>query len=472
MRLKTGLIDEMWAPVYNVVPSQGAPAEFGFMAAGLLAIRLQISVRPDGGLRTTIENLPSIAPLVENELTFWGVPADASHDADRGRMLHVLLRRPQLRRQRRLPQQRPAQTVHVERDRLRPAAAGAPAGRRATAALSRPTNARAAGPRRLRRAQIRRDRHGPRRHTVAGAPSGYRVELKVPQSTDPDQLATPQLKQAVVRLPLGTVISPSVSDGLQTCAEERFGFGSDAPASCPAESKIGDVAIDSLLLSTPLTGAVFLAAQTPSAAAAAGARRRGAGVRLKLPGRIDADPVTGQLTATFDQNPQLPFRSLSMTLKGGPRAVLANPRQCGPARSTAALTPYGGGPAVEAADSFEVSGDGAERPALRATFTPALSAGSASTAAGAAGLFTLTFAGDDADDLLKAVDVSLPAGVMPKIASVAALCTEAQAAAGGCDEASRIGTASVLAGPGAAAVPAASAASTSAAPTEARRTAS
>lgn len=448
VRLKTALVDEMWAPVYNVEPSHGAPAEFGFMAAGLLAVRLQISVRPDGGLRTTIDNLPSIAPLVENELTFWGVPADAANDDERGRSCMFFFgttvcddegdhpssepRKPFMSNATVCGPQRPVRlrltryggSETAEEQAPLPALAGCDQlsfGGTATVQADSP---------------------------AAGAPSGYRVELKVPQSSDPDGLATPQLKQAVVRLPLGTVVSPAVADGLQTCTEEQFAFGQDAPARCPAGSKIGAVSIDSPLLTQPLTGAVFLAAQTPQQLLRLVLVVEAQGVRLKLPGRIDADPVTGQLTATFDQNPQLPFRSLTMTLKGGPRAVLSNPRQCGPATSTAQLTPYGGGAAASSTDTFAVSGDGAGAPCPAASFTPALSAGSASTAAGAASPFTLTFARDDADDLLKAVDVTLPPGVMPKIASVAALCGEAQAAAGGCDEGSRIGSATVLAGPG------------------------
>ncbi len=83
--LNTGLVPTIVAPVFNVVPSHGAPAEFAFRAF-LVTIRLQVSVRPDGGLRTTIAGLPTIAPLLMNQLTFWGVPGRRrSHDGDRWR---------------------------------------------------------------------------------------------------------------------------------------------------------------------------------------------------------------------------------------------------------------------------------------------------------------------------------------------------------------------------------------------------
>ncbi len=65
------------------MPSSGAPAEFGFSAFSL-PFHMLISVRDeDKGLRTTIANLPSQGPLVWNDLTFWGDPSDPVHDPER-----------------------------------------------------------------------------------------------------------------------------------------------------------------------------------------------------------------------------------------------------------------------------------------------------------------------------------------------------------------------------------------------------
>ena len=448
VRLRTGLLPEVWAPVYNIVPSNGSPAEFAFNAY-LLPVRIQVAVRTEGdhGLRTTIETLPTLAPMSETDLTFWGVPADPSHRAMRGYECADLggfedcrgdgdsdsadARKPFMSNTTVCGPQAPA-LLAVE--------SWEEPGRwdRAEAALPAITGCD----------QLRFDASATVRagEPKAGAPSGYAVELQVRQSEDPDGLATPPLKQAVVTLPAGTVVAPPVADGLRTCSEARFNYGTRDDVSCPEASKIGEVAIDSPLLDVPLTGHVYLADPTPRQLLSIVLVAEARGVRLKLPGRIDLDPQSGQLKATFDQNPQLPFSALRMTLKGGPRAVLSNPRQCGPATSTAVLTPYGGA-AVTATDRFDVSGDGAGAPCPAAEFTPGFSAGSASAAAGQSSPFTLTFGRDDADEPLGAIDVSLPAGVMPKIGTVP-VCAEAQAAAGACGEASRVGSVVAQAGAG------------------------
>ena len=55
----------------------------------------------------------------------------------------------------------------------------------------------------------------------------------------------------------------------------------------------------------------------------------GSGVRVKLEGGVTADPVTGQLTATFKNNPQVPFSQLRVRFFGGQDAALATPPTCG-----------------------------------------------------------------------------------------------------------------------------------------------
>ena len=49
------------------------------------------------------------------------------------------------------------------------------------------------------------------------------------------------------------------------------------------------------------------------------------GLLVKIPGKVDLDPVTGQIKTTFDDLPQFPFTNMEMALKGGVRAALVNP---------------------------------------------------------------------------------------------------------------------------------------------------
>ena len=56
---------------------------------------------------------------------------------------------------------------------------------------------------------------------------------------------------------------------------------------------------------------------------------KGPGFYLKLPGKVEADPVTGQLTATFDDSPQLPFDRLRSAPARRPQGAAGHPRRCG-----------------------------------------------------------------------------------------------------------------------------------------------
>ena len=141
----------------------------------------------------------------------------------------------------------------------------------------------------------------------AGAPASYTTELTVPQSVNPDDVATAHLKKAVVTFPAGVVVSASAANGQQACSDGQIGIGSVAAPTCPDASKIGTVSVETPLLAAPLTGSVYLGEQRPDQLLRLFLVARGSGVMVKLPGIATPDPETGQLTVTFDNNPQLPF---------------------------------------------------------------------------------------------------------------------------------------------------------------------
>jgi uncharacterized repeat protein (TIGR01451 family) len=296
--------------------------------------------------------------------------------------------------------------------------------------------------------------------TAPDAPSGVDAELRIPQSEDPNGLATPPLKDATVTLPEGFVVSPSSAGGLEGCTSEEIDLALDKPGSCPAGSQIGEVTVHTPLLEEPLTGQVFLGTPEcdPCGAADAQSGRmvrafiqvtsERYGVTLKVPGNVSLDPTTGQVTATFDNSPQQPFSSLEFKFKEGPRAPLATPSVCGTYDTTSSLvawsTPYT--QTVNGSSAFTISG------CTGNPFTPSFTGGTLSNQAGAYSPLQLTFSRGDREQDFDDVEQTLPPGLLAKLAGVQR-CGEAELAAakaqtGECPAGSLLGSVTVGAGPG------------------------
>ncbi len=90
--------------------------------------------------------------------------------------------------------------------------------------------------------------------TEVAAPSGYEFELHIPQKESVGELETPQLKDTTVTLPAGVVLSPGAANGLEACSAAQIEIESEKPGHCPSASRVGEVTIESALLSEPLTG--------------------------------------------------------------------------------------------------------------------------------------------------------------------------------------------------------------------------
>jgi hypothetical protein len=174
---------------------------------------------------------------------------------------------------------------------------------------------------------------------------------------------------------------------------------------------------------------------------------RGPGLIVKLAGRVESDALSGRLTATFDELPQLPFSAVRLAFDGGPRAVLVNPPVCGSYAVGGELTSWSG--AVRAVGSSFVVDGGCFGSGAR-PFAPGFSAGVESPVAGGSSPFHLRVTRADADEELRRVTVRLPRGLLGRLASVV-LCSSADAAAGTCPDGSLIGH--VIAGAGAGPLP-------------------
>jgi hypothetical protein len=285
--------------------------------------------------------------------------------------------------------------------------------------------------------------------TRAGGPAGYTFDLSLPQTTDPDQIAQGDLRKAVVTLPEGLRVSPSSAHGLAGCSPAQIGLRSLAEPSCPDASRIGDLTLTTPALEDPLTGAVYLATPNDNPSRTLLALylvARGPGVTVKLAGRVDADPVTGQITTTFNDNPQLPFSNLHIELKGGDRAALVNPPRCGTYTTRAVMTSWSGR-TVTSESSFSISRDGRGAPCPPSRFAPDFVAGTYDPVGGARTTFRLRLTREETDEEFRTVIVRQPNGLSARRTGVAR-CASAAAAAGTCGEDSRIGTVVVGAGPG------------------------
>jgi hypothetical protein len=332
--------------------------------------------------------------------------------------------------------------------------------------------------------------------TRADAPSGYTVKLDFPQSNDPTDSSSrfdplvpmaPPLKDATVTLPEGVSISASGADGLDGCSDEGPGdqvhYDNTDPVSCPEASKIGSVVAttpllvardpqtDAVIGAEPVGGDVYIIKPHSGDLDPAGnqdgrfrvliqADSRKYGVNAKIPGVVTADRTTGRLVARFENNPQLPLKHVELTFKPGDRAALANPSACGGATSAGVFTPWSRGgtrsdgvvvpgtPDATSSSSFDVSwdGQGAGCPSS-VPFAPAMAAGTADSQAGSSSPFTFDLTREDRTEVINGLNVSLPGGLLAAIKNVA-LCSDADADAGTCPLASRVGSASVAAGAG------------------------
>lgn len=454
------------APVYNIAPSPGEPAAFSFTVVQF-PTRLDTSVLSDGdyAVRVTAANITEADPILSSAVTIWGVPAD--HEG-------------------------PGPIV-LSRENGHPNLAGGLGNPAADATrvplLTNPTQCSSPLSGRLEidewGAQGMFTGESASLGTMtgcgalpfsasmsmlpdtlqAGAPAGYDFKLHVPQANDADSRSQPNVRRVVAALPMGTVISPSAATGLKSCSDEQF-FGPASqrglerpatPGVCPRESQVGTVEIRTPALPLPLTGDVYLARPDCEPCSPADAQdgkmarlfvqvigEGQSGVVVKLEGSVSVNQQTGQLTATFDNNPQLPFSDFRLTLGGGPRATLANPRICGPASTNLDVTPWTSPFAtnLSATSAFEIN-EGCIAP----QFDPSFVAGTTNIQAGEYSPFTLSFGRSDSDEFLNGLQMQMPPGLLGSLKSVP-LCKEPQAALGSCSEDSLIGHTQVLTGPG------------------------
>jgi hypothetical protein len=265
----------------------------------------------------------------------------------------------------------------------------------------------------------------------ASSPSGYEFDIDVDTGgvLDPSRLAPSPIRKAIVSLPEGVTINPSVGAGLGVCSPLQFQAEtplSQPGAGCPNESKIGDFTVISPIIDKRIEGALFLAApyENPFGNLISiylVAKSIDRGILIKVAGELDADQVTGRLTATFDRLPQLPYAELKLHFREGQRSPLATPAECG-AISTEAdliswrdpnLTSHASLPA-----QITAGVGGGPCPRGLAPFTPKAKGGTLNSNAGSYTPFYLHLTRTDVEQEIVSYSATFPPGLLGKVAGV------------------------------------------------------
>jgi hypothetical protein len=471
---KAEKLARLTTPIFAIAPPPGMPAQFGFQVAGLsFYLNTSLGAGPDYPIIAHLENLSEIQRPVAARFTLWGTPADPAHDAQRGAQCLALSGastgscpagqspKPFLR----LPSscEAPLSTQMLFSTWNDPLSFHAQ-----SATMPAPEGCSALGfaPSVLAQTQT----------TVADSPAGLHVDVHVPQNEDPELLASPDLRDAQVSFPAGVSVNPSSAVGLQSCSPEEVELNGTQPARCPDASKIGAVEIKTPLLDHPVKGGVYLASQGNNPfnsllAIYIAVADPQSGVVVKLAGKVSPDPVTGQLSTTFTDNPQFPFEDLVVDLFAGARAPLRTPATCGTYTTTTDLRPWSApqsGPDATPSDSFPITtapGGGACAPSqAQLPNQPSFAAGSAAPLAGSYTSFSAQLRREDGSQNISGLNVTLPKGVLARLAGVpycppAAIAAAAarsnpgegalELASPSCPPASQLGSVTVAAGAGA-----------------------
>ncbi|HEX7279225.1 MAG TPA: hypothetical protein VF255_06315, partial [Solirubrobacterales bacterium] len=284
---------------------------------------------------------------------------------------------------------------------------------------------------------------------LAENPSGLSFSLTMPNSNllNRDGIAEGQAKKVEVDLPQGMTINPSQGEGLAGCSPAQYASetASSKPGQgCPDASKIGTVKIATPLIKEEVRGSLYVASphDNPFGSLLAlymVARSPERGVVVKQAGRVDPDPVTGQLTTTFDGLPQVPFSTFDLEFRPGGRAPLVTPPVCGSYPVVARFTPWSAqdpnnptpDEIVTRSSTFTVDRgvDGGACPTGGVKpFHPGLLAGSINNAAGRYSPFNVRLTRNDGEQEFTNFSIKLPPGVIGKLAGIP-FCSDAAIAA-------------------------------------------
>ncbi len=479
-------------PLYIMQATQGIPAVLGFEAIFGIIPHILGKVRSEGdfGLSAVVRVIPAKVGVLAFETELWGVPTSAVHDGNRyapGACQDAIGCNTHLKAEERTEVPFLTTPTSCEGPLVSSAKAysyGHPQdpveGSSSTQSITG-----------CNQLEFKPSISSQPTTPLADSPTGLNFNLHMPQAKTPETpggeqpLSTANLKEAKVTLPAGVTLNPSAANGLGACSAAQIGLKTpvgqaqpvhfnEVTGGCPNESKIGTVAVNTPLLESPLTGSVYLAKpfENPFGTLLAiylAVEDEQTGIVAKLPGRVEPDPATGQLTTTFRESPELPIEDVKLSLFGGTRASLKTPLACGVKTTTSTLTPWTTPEGADATptDQFQTSveprGGACPSSEAAAVNAPTFSAGTVAPEAGSFSPFSLRLARQDGTQQITGIDTTLPEGLVGKLTGIP-YCSEAaialaksreapgqgkiEQASPSCPLASEIGTVEVGAGAG------------------------
>jgi hypothetical protein len=432
--------------IFNLAPPPGAPSELGANPYGAPVVFVPSIRQADGEFGLTLEtrNVSQLVDVSRIELTIWGVPWAIQHNDRRGNCLNEL--EPDFGWAK-CSVGRPGKSENAPVAYLTlPTSCDAPAAFTARA-VSWQGGTKASATDQALEALSGCETLPFEPETIAqlsdpraSSPSGYEFDIEVDSTgiTNPRFRAPSPLRKAVVRLPEGVTINPSVGAGLGVCTPEQYAAetpSSPPGAGCPNESKIGDFTVESPVVAGRLEGAIFLAApfRNPFGSLISiylVAKSIDRGILVKVAGRLDPDPGNGNLVATFDKLPQLPYSEMRIHFREGQRSPLATPPACGTFFTKADYTPWRDASLVRHASlPLQIASGVGGGPCPRglAPFVPQAKGGTLNSRGGAFSPFYLHLTRNDTEQEIVSYSATLPPGLLGKVAGIP-FCSEADLA--------------------------------------------
>jgi hypothetical protein len=259
----------------------------------------------------------------------------------------------------------------------------------------------------------------------ADSPTGLDVEVKVPTEglEDPKGISQAHMKRVRVTFPEGMSVNASAGHGLGSCSAQQVKLKTNDPISCPESSKFGSLEIETPILENTLEGDVYIAKQGDVGGALIGFYivfdSKEDGILIKIPARVDPDPVTGQLVVTVDESPEAPFSKATLHFPSGPRATLLNPPKCGSYEIKTEISPWSAkdpdnptaAETVTQTSPYEVTQGPNGGPCPSGELKARMSAGTTNPLAGQTSPFVVGLDREDGTQRFKGLSMQVPRGI-------------------------------------------------------------